>query len=441
MNSEEPEVLHYDEIPFGHWGVINAENFKREIIREYAQENPDTVSALENLGLEEVIGQVERSGCRALERVLRKVPKKRWDFTLSRNIQLNINGSSVTLQDKYDGRFALISAVRGIRPVEYSERKEEPKQESDLFLKIISGEDYAITIAKDEQAHESPFSISPKREELSDSRALTIINRFPAYARVIDSALEEYINRRISNKHTKISKGINLVTIPTTYYERIEDAPAEDLTSMLSSLKAGLLSVKMAAEERGIRYIPVYLFFNIGRNVGGSLKRLHAQAYIDLNQDGHGSTMEDILKAFEEQERAGRCKFCQPSTWQREEFLIYENEFCSAYATRAPIRNFDTKIIPKRHVEDITMLSRDELLGLSEALITVSKALNRIGAHPDRNILIYQRPFNYNSFFHAFIQILPFENVGGMEMMDEARVVRVDPADFAEKMRGIISNT
>ncbi|MEM0231141.1 MAG: hypothetical protein QXT20_02995 [Candidatus Woesearchaeota archaeon] len=432
------EFLRYEEVPFGHWGIINTENFKRELIKEYGQDNPDGAEALNNFSLEEIIKRMEEEACPALERVLRKIPKKRWDLTLSKNIRLEVNGNKILLNDKYDGRFALISAVRGLRPVEYSEKKEEPKPEQDIFARIITGEDYAITIAKDEKEAEHPFSKSPKKEELTKYKAVTIINRFPAYARIIDQTLEGYINMKIGGKHTKISKGINLVTIPIAYYERIEEASPEELGAMLSSMKTAISYVRSAAEAVGIRYIPTYPFFNIGKNVGGSLKRLHAQAYIDLNQDGHGSTMEDILKAFEEQQKEGRCKFCIPSEWQKREFLIYENEFCSAYATRAPIRNFDTKIIPKRHVEDITMLSREELNSIGEALIRISKALNKIGAHPDRNILIYQRPFNYESFFHMFIQVLPFENVGGMEMMDEARVVRVDPADFAEKMREII---
>ena len=446
MDGNAENIVLYDEIPFGHWGIINKENFRREILLEYQDGHSDEgIAAASALSLEELVQKIDYEDkvieTNAVMQVLRKVPKKSWDFTLSRNINFHSNGSRIIVPDKYEGRFALISAVRGIRPKEYSEAKEEKKETTDLFASIISGNDFAIVVSKGASENDSPFSIFPKKENLSSEKAVTIINRFPAYVRVIDKEVERYIKPRINNSFTKISKGINLITIPSSYYEKLEDAPAGDIAAMLESMKCALLYVRREAANRGISYIPVYPFFNIGKKVGGSLKRLHAQAYVDLNQDGHGSTMEDILQAFDNQRSANCCKFCQPSEEQKKEFLIHENEYCSVYATRAPIRNYDLKIVPKRHVEDITMLTEDEFLGLGDALRKLSSALNTIGADPDRNVLLYQRPFGYNSYFHMFLQVLPFENVGGMEMMDESRVVRIDPADFAQNMRKIISSS
>ncbi len=450
MDENSEKILPYDKIPFGHWGIINRYNLMEEILNEYKQEcSAEEFEKISHLNLEELIKFIENKkteGETILSRVIRKIPKKRWDFTCSSEIRLDSNGNKIILPDKYAGRFALISAVRDIRPKEYSEKDETVKKEeikaqseiSDIFAPIIEGKDYAIIVSKDEIEADNPFSISPKMENLSMHSAITLINRFPAYARIIDKEIKPYLKSKINNSYTKLSSGINLVTIPIKYYEKIEEASIEDLHAIFESMRTALNYVRKEATNRGINYVPVYPFFNIGKKVGGSLRRLHAQAYIDLNQDGHGGTMEDLLKAFDEQSKKHKCKFCNLPNHELKDYLIYENDLFVVYATRAPIRNYDTKIIPKRHIEDMLMINHQECLALSEALKKVSQALNVVGADVDRNILIYQRPFGYDSFFHMFFQILPFENVGGIEMMDESRVVRIDPANFAEEMRKAI---
>ncbi|MCX6711229.1 MAG: hypothetical protein NTZ02_04035 [Candidatus Woesearchaeota archaeon] len=428
------DVLNYDEIPFGHWGIINKENFRREILSQYKQHHSEEDAArASEFSLENLIQKIEEDKeleTNAIEEALSKVPKKVWDFTFSENINLDSNGSKIVINDKYKGRFALISAIRADRPFG-----------TDPLSEIIAGNDFAIVVAKGSTEYDSPFSILPKKENLSSEKAVTMINRYPAYLRVIDKDVDRFMKPKINNSLTKIARGINLITTISNYYEKIEDANIEEIATILESMKCALLYIRREAANRGISYIPEYPFFNIGKKVGGSLKRLHAQAYIDLNQDGHGSTMEDILQAFDNQRYANSCKFCNQSEEQIKKFFLYENEYWSAYATRAPIRNYDLKIVPKRHVEDMTMLTNEEFLGLGDALRKLSSALNTIGADPDRNVLLYQRPFGYNSYFHMFLQVLHFENVGGMEMMEESRVVRVDPADFAGKMRKIISSS
>ena len=53
-------------------------------------------------------------------------------------------------------------------------------------------------------------------------------------------------------------------------------------------------------------------------------------------------------------------------------------------------------------------------------------------------MLIYSNPYGYKSPFHLFVDIIPFERVGGIEILDTVRVVRVAPEDVAEQLKKVI---
>ena len=121
--------------------------------------------------------------------------------------------------------------------------------------------------------------------------------------------------------------------------------------------------------------------------------------------------------------------------------IVYENNTWLIWATSSPRRNFHLRLATKRHIERITDLDNNEIEGLADALIISSKALDAVGISADRNVIIYSNPYGYSSYFHLFIDILPFEKLGGIELLDSTRVARYSPRDVAEELRKTIKQT
>lgn len=387
-------AMPYEEIPFMHWGVVSKYNFSKEKAK--------------------------------------LIPRKRWDPLSAAEIRLvdQSTGKAYPI-GKWKGHFSYISPVRSSRPGE-----NQAPVVKDVFKDIVEGKDYAIPVTLDEKPLDSVFSVEPIMcESLRDYTSVTIVNRFPAMVRHIDPEIKETVSRLVEDKYTRIAFGINLVTFPTSYYETLSDVPLEILVSMLSSMKSAIIRAVEESRSKGFRLIPVYPFFNIGRLAGGTQPRLHSQVYIDLNEDGHGAYMESILQAFEEMRINSGCHLC---TSRHEDRIVYENETWISWATSSPRRNYHVRAAPKRHVARYTDLSSSELLGLADVLRRVSRAMDRLGITRDRNVLFYSNPYGYDSFFHMFIDIIPFEHVGGIEMLDSVRVARVTPEEAAEQLRSML---
>lgn len=395
--NKEIAVLPYENIPFMHWGIVTKYNFS-----------------------EDKIGYL---------------PRKRWDPLTSVKIRLYDKVSRTLVPiNKRRGHFSYISPIRARRPI--VEKPSRKGKELDVFRPILKGNDYAIFISLDEKMSESPFSLRPIMMNVEKHKAVTIINRFPAMIRHIDHDVLERIRGEIEkDPFTKLAFGINLISFPSEYSESLSDVSFDSLSALFKSMNAAIRYSISEAVKRGINLVPVYPFFNIGPLAGGSQPRLHIQVYIDLNQDGHGALMENLLQSFEEQKEAGICHLC---TTRHNGRIAYENTTWIVWATSSPRRNFHLRLSTKRHVERIVDLDDAEIRGLADALIVISRALDRLGVSGDRNILVYSNPFGYSSYFHIFIDIIPFERIGGIEMLDSCRVARHSPEIIAEELGNII---
>ncbi|MHA1369272.1 MAG: hypothetical protein ACTSRA_06120, partial [Promethearchaeota archaeon] len=269
------DILPIEKIPFMHWGIITRLNFSN----------------------------------------IKNVPIKRWDPLSSSGIQLTELGYIITLLKQY-GHYSYISPIRSKRKNQYPllKSKSDANHEFiDSFKAILDGkhyfdsggyeigDPYSITINDDTVRLDDPFSSNPRIRK-TKGKAITFINKYPAMCRVIDPEIKEYIEKHI-DQNAKIAMGINLISTTRKYYERLEDADLESLVSLFKSIIDGIKHVIKKANEQGIYYIPVSPFFNFGDKAGGSVPRIHGQVYIDLNEDGHGSRLENILKSFEKMKK------------------------------------------------------------------------------------------------------------------------------------------
>lgn len=404
------EELPLEEIPFMNWGTVTPQNFEDSLIDN--------------------------------------IPAKRWDCLRTIPISLSIDGKFYEI-DKKEGFFTLVSPVRGERP------KGMP---TDVLGEIVEGKDYAIVVSKDTRPASNPLS-NPKKEDLKDCTTVTIVNRYPAYLRLVsDPDLEQKIRSKIENHYTHVARGINLVSFPTKYYERLEDVPLEEVVSLMGSMSRAIEFVKKTVyeetkrlnREQPIIYIPVYVFFNIGEEVGGTLKRIHSQVYMDLTEDGHGQETESLINSFEYDSKNGGCRICrrgddtvrERDTLGEGDFggrIIYENNSWILWATGSPERNYHLRFTVKKHINSIIDLTTEDFLGLADILHRSFVGLNQLNVNPNRNIFIRTRPIGYISEFHLFGEIVPHERIGGYELMEDCRVARKHPNETARELREILA--
>ncbi|GAG93491.1 unnamed protein product, partial [marine sediment metagenome] len=280
------------------------------------------------------------------------------------------------------------------------------------------GDGYTIIIAQDEIRRDNPFSKMARRiEKIPDaSKALTLINRYPSMARIVDDDIEQYILENLPSQ-LKLSKGINLVTISRHFYPSLcfNLIPEEVLAGIFLSMKAAIIYCIEEAINRDYYDIPVVPFFNIGRKVGGSQPRIHSQTYIDLNMDGHGSRLEGYLEAFKDM--GDNCHLCQ-TTHGNTDRIILNTEFWTFYTTGSPVRNYHIRFHPIEHIRRFSQLKINQIEDLAHSLKIIFQALDDTEIDKNRNILFNCCPYGYNANFHLFADIIPHETIGGLEMAE-----------------------
>ena len=385
-----------------------------------------------------------------------EVPIKRWDPLSTISITMDEFGLHKKLK-RYYGHYSYLSPIRGKRPQGYKTIQEACKSPDinnarlksfiDVFTAITEGkaiydvngnqigDGYSMIITQDEEKREKPFSNIPHKSAHvpKSCKALTLINRYPSMARVIDPEIFSFIQERLPT-HLKLAKGINLLTISRDFYpsSNFQLIPENVLSGILLSMKEAILYCILEAIEQDYYDIPVNPFFNIGTKVGGSQPRIHSQTYIDLNGDGHGSRLELFLRAFKEM--GDNCHLCETSHGNSDRIII-SSQFWTFYTTGSPVRNYHIRFHPNEHIRRFTQLKVNQIKDLAKTLRNVFLALDNIGIDSNRNILFNCCPYGYDADFHMFGDIIPHEVIGGAEMADDMRVARKLPHIAASEIR------
>jgi UDPglucose--hexose-1-phosphate uridylyltransferase len=387
------------------------------------------------------------------------VPIKRWDPLSTVTIRTEDFGLRKE-KVKFYGHYAYISPVRGQRPKGFTTIEERRQfidcskkvalKYKDIFTSITEGkpihddwgkqlgDGFTIIITEDEKRKDNPFLEMPHPAQRipNDCKALTLINRYPSMARIVDPEIEKEITDKLP-LHLKLSRGINLVTISRDFYPSLcfNLIPEDVLAGIFLSMKAAILYCVEEAIERDYYDIPVTPFFNIGIKVGGSQPRIHGQVYIDLNMDGHGSRLEGHLEAFKEM--GDNCHLCQTSHGDSDR-VILKTEYWTFYTTGSPVRNYHIRFHPNEHLRRFSQLKVNQLSDLAKILRIIFQGLDDISIDKNRNILFNCCPFHYDANFHLFGDIIPHEIIGGAEMVDDMRVARKLPHIAAKEIRDSI---
>lgn len=388
------------------------------------------------------------------------IPLKRWDPLSTVIIRTEGFGLRNERIRRY-GHYSFISPIRGQRPKSYKSDKnmidhQDCSKKSfegvkDVFMVAIEGkplyhedgrligDGYTIIITEDEKRQDNPFKDEPHRiKRISSScKALTLINRYPSMARVVDPKINDYILKNLPS-HLKFSRGINLVSLSRDFYPSfcLASIPEDVLSGIMLSMKAAILYCVQEAINKDYYDIPISPFFNIGSKAGGSQPRIHGQVYIDLNMDGHGRRLEGYLEAFKEM--GDDCHLCK-TTHGDSDRIIMKTPFWTFFCTGSPVRNYHIRFYPKEHIRRFSKLNPNQIQDMAKSLKIIFKALDDIGVEKNRNILFNSCPYGYDASFHFFGDIIPHETIGGAEMAEDMRVARRLPHQTAAEIRNAIS--
>jgi galactose-1-phosphate uridylyltransferase len=371
----------------------------------------------------------------------KSAPEERWDPF--RTI-LSKNNMKI-------GFHTFISTLRYDRPIEYSKPKEiiqvkALEEGEDSFCHLVEGKLPAIVISKDLTVNKDPLSIEPEFEDLRSFKAFSTINLYPAMPRVFPSK-KYFIKKRII-------KEISLVHIFSKHYLTVEEITIEELVIYLKNVILTIQSCLEALKAENREKITVHHFYNIGLNAGASIPHLHSQTLFHINISGHGWKNQGFLQAFEENNSSDSsyCLGCNYANYVDidplgqvlflKERLIWEDSHWMILTSFAPEKDGQIRLIPKRHVSAIWQLKPEEIESLAKALIIANTSLSRFITDfgekllilQDRNILFRQ---NYSNF-HMLIDIIPIQQVGGAEALDDYRLSSFLPETSAKFMKDLI---
>ena len=212
---------------------------------------------------------------------LHALPLKRWDplsTVMIRSKEFGLRKRQI----RYYGHYSYISPIRGNRPEGYNIIEEKkidiesrPHTVQDVFMAVTDGKQeyskeedntgigYTVILMENEKRRDNPFLAIPHRiEKLPDScKALTLVNRYPAMARVINSDIRDSINSELPS-NSKLAMGINLVTISREFYPSLDfsSIPEDVLSAIFISMKAAIIYCIEEAINKDYYDIPVSPF-------------------------------------------------------------------------------------------------------------------------------------------------------------------------------------
>jgi galactose-1-phosphate uridylyltransferase len=356
--------------------------------------------------------------------------------------------SYIDKEGNFIGHKSIISPIRAQRPIEWEPEKEiqdPPQRATDTFCRIVNGELPAIVISKDLKLNQDFFSTNAYSEKLISNVILSIINLYPPIARVT------YNPPSPSAISSNFVFGISLVHLFSKHYFLPEEAPKDQWIMFLRNYSLTIKSCLDHPRIKALKGINIHSFFNIGAKAGASTPHLHGQSVLYWDQKGIGSKHNTYWKTSEyNQEKCTKCilwKESEENTLSHslllDKRMIFQNDNWKVFLAYAPEKDAHIRLLPRKHISHLWSLNNIELNDLAIALIKANYMLTgfikeegrKYQLSIDRNIIIRQFLPNKGEHFHMFIDILPVQQLGGAEEIDNQKFSLVYPEVVASEMK------
>lgn len=182
---------------------------------------------------------------------------------------------------------------------------------------------------------------------------------------------------------------------------------------------------KTISENRKIEYI--LIFKNEGWHAGASIEHTHSQIFATSFLPPH--LLDKSQKVQEYKLKHGRCVYCdvikKESSGPR---LIYQDRHVMAFAPYASMYNYECWIMPMRHIDNITLLTREERLSWAKILKHILKKITKL--HLPYNYYFHQVVHDEDQ--HLYMKIIPRGSIwAGVEIGSGIVINPIAPEEAA----------
>jgi UDPglucose--hexose-1-phosphate uridylyltransferase len=217
------------------------------------------------------------------------------------------------------------------------------------------------------------------------------------------------------------------------FQEVIVDVPdhGRDLADFSESEIINLLNM-YARRSQALAKLPkinyILCFKNQGAAAGASLAHAHSQVFASAITPPDLKKEARLAGAY--CQKSHSCVYCDILKKEaRSERLIFSDRYIVAFAPFASEYHYEAWIFPRRHIDNITLASANELQSLARALKLIAGKLK-----------VLDLPFNYflhnvisNNNQHLYIKIQPRDNIrAGVELGSGFIINSVPPETAAE---------
>ncbi len=221
--------------------------------------------------------------------------------------------------------------------------------------------------------------------------------------------------------------GTQEVVIETPEHVReLDDLPEKHIADLL---EVYALRTKEISKNKKIQYI--LIFKNNGGRAGASIIHSHSQIFATAFLPPHLIDKSQRVQAYKLNN--GNCVYCDVIQKElKSERIIYKDKNVIAFAPYASMHNYEAWIMPLRHVDNITCLTKNEKDSFAKTLKIILKKINALG-------------LSYNFYFHQvindedqhlYMKITPRGSVwAGVEIGSGLVINPVPPEDAAEYYR------
>jgi len=202
---------------------------------------------------------------------------------------------------------------------------------------------------------------------------------------------EPWLIRVIKNKFPAVSTnnpkayGTQEVIIEDPdHIKEVENLPTSQIAKILEVYAQ---RTKAISKDKKIEYI--LIFKNDGGPAGASLKHAHSQIFATQFLPPH--LKDKSLRTQAYKIKHGTCVYCDTIKKERKgPRLVFEDKNVIAFCPWAPMHNYEIWIMPKRHIDNITILTNAERTSFAKILKKILKKIDGLGL-----------PYNY--YFHQVI--------------------------------------
>lgn len=144
---------------------------------------------------------------------------------------------------------------------------------------------------------------------------------------------------------------------------------------------------QVISKNRNIEYI--LIFKNSGGNAGASIEHSHSQIF--ATNFIPPQLLHRSEKAREHKLRTRHCPYCDMIAWEEKSpRLVYRDRVVSIFCPYASENNYEIWMLPRRHIDNITVMNRQERYAFARHLKRILEKITRL-----------RLPYNF--YFHQVV--------------------------------------